>query len=315
MAKTPHQEVRDAIRAVFGKDSARLAKDGSRSEAKSFLPTGLEVLDYWILGCGGLPGGRIIEVYGDEGAGKTSLSLAFLAAAQRAGGLAIMIETERTLEPKRMDVFGVNRDEAIIFEPDTLAEVLKGTVDVVKRAPPKSVLVWDTLAATKVEAEGSAKMGKRALALSGALPEVATACMERGVALVVVNQIRDKIGVVFGDPTTTPGGHATKFHSTFRLQLWRGAAVKRGEDFVGIHTTVKATKNKLAAPFKKAKLRLIFDKGWDNEWALLDWAKERGTVPAKAVVSAKNLELARKDLGSLGPLAEDARERLDETEQ
>lgn len=303
----PPSAVVAALQKEFGVGSSRLAREGSASDVSVIIPTGLEVLDYWILGCGGLPGGRIIELYADAGAGKTSLGFQFLASAQDAGGVAVLIETERTLDLNRAHVFGVDIDELVLFEPDSFEDVLEGlrrTLNVIPKGSP-SVVVWDSLAATELAAthvttgkkayqigKGSTT-GKRARLTSEALPLLATIAAEKGCAVIIINQIRDKIGVMFGDSTTTPGGHAPKFHSTIRLQLWRGAAVKKGTDPVGIYTTIKATKNKLAIPFRKAKLRLDFATGFDDEWSLMHLGKERSIVSKDAKATEANLDLVR----------------------
>jgi recombination protein RecA len=298
---------------------ARSAADGSQSEVREVIQTGIEVLDLHVLGCGGLPIGRMGEVFADEGAGKTSLGFTFLAAAQRAGGVGVLLETEKTLQVERAAVFGVVVEDLILMEPKTMEQTLDAlhaTLDVIPAGAGPNVLVWDSLAATELRGQdgavfdkdkgGQGFVGKKARLMSQALPVLGRIARDRRAAIVIINQVREKIGVVFGDPTTTQGGNATKHHMTWRLQLWRGAAVKEGAEAIGIQSTVKAVKNKVARPFRKAKLRLLFEDGWDSAWSLMDLGKDLGVLPDGAHRSTENLAAVREYLVALrtGPTAQ-----------
>lgn len=291
--KTALEQARAKITQTLG-TRAKLATSPGLCDVTQVIPTGLEVFDRYILGCGGLPAGRIGEVFSDEGAGKTSLVLHFLGAAQRAGGLAVLIETEKTLKRERADVFGVNRDELILDEPQTIEEVIDGMHKIFEMIPKNvgpNCIVWDSLAATELaerktkSAAKSASVGKRARLMSDAMPILGRLAREKQAAVIVVNQLREKIGVLFGDNTTTPGGHSLKFHASWRLRLWRGAQLRSNGPPTGMYTTVKCVKSKVGLPFRKAKFRLHFNKGWDNEWSILNLGKDLKILPK----SAKNL--------------------------
>lgn len=292
----------------------RSAGDGSRSDVRVTIPTGIEVVDQFVIGGGGLPGGRLCELFSDVDAGKTSFGFQCLGAAQRAGGVGILIETEKTLNLSRAPTFGVDLGDLLLLEPDTVEDVVgslrKLLAALPKRSGPISV-VWDSLAATELAGHGDTKVGggsnigKRARIMSEELPYLGRLAREHGAFILVINQLRTKIGVVFGNPETTPGGNALKFHSTLRLQLWKGATYKRGGTVAGITTTIKAVKNKVGLPFRKAKLRLDFARGWENEWSLLTLGKDHGVLPDGAPVSAENLERVRGWVRSV-----DAAERL-----
>lgn len=295
-----------AIAARFPKTPAKRASSSSLSDVRAVIPTGLEVLDSYVLGCGGLPAGRIGELFSDEGAGKTSLGFQFLGACQRAGGVAALIETEKTLIRERAPVFGVSLEDLILFEPATLEDVLEGLrtlFDAIPKNVGPNLVVWDSLAATELAGQAgkpigdSQLVGRRARLMSEALPILSRLAREKNAAVVVVNQLREKIGVVFGPTETTPGGHALKFHSSWRLQLWRGKELKVKGDPAGIYTTVKATKSKIGLPFRKTKLRLNFDSGWDAEWSLMNLGKDLKILKDSARLSRSNLDIVRRALG------------------
>lgn len=301
------EKVLGAIRAKLPKGTARLAKEGSSSDVRSVIPTGIEVVDRYVLGVGGIPAGRIGEVFSDEGAGKTSFGFACLAGAQRAGGVAALIETEKTLELSRAPIFGVDLGELILAEPATFEEVLeaiRAVFDAIPKNVGPNVVVWDSLAATELAGQAGKKVGdsglvgKRARLMSEALPLLGRLAREKSTAVVIINQIREKIGVVFGPSETTPGGHALKFLASWRFQFWRGKSFKRGTEPAGIHTTVRAQKSKIGLPFRKARLRLDFERGWDNEWSLLEWGKEKKLLGDSARLSQTNLEKIRSALAS-----------------
>lgn len=286
--------------------SPKFASSGSLSEITEVIPTGLEVLDHHVLGCGGLPAGRVGEVFSDEGAGKSSLGFQLLGAGQRAGGVAVLVTTEDDLIVERAALFGCDLRELLLIEPQSLEEVLEGLKNIFLSIPKRSgpnVVVWDSLAATELKGQadkdlgGAGFVGRRGFLMSQALPILCRLARERRTAVVVINQVRSKIGVIFGDSDTTPGGNALKFHSSWRLQLWRGRAYRIGVRSVGIYTTIKAVKSKIGIPFNKAKLRLNFEEGWDNDWSVVEHGKEQKVISPSARVSKGNLQKVRESLG------------------
>lgn len=315
-----------AIAAKFPKSPPKRGSSSSASDIRSVIATGIDVVDAYVLGCGGLPAGRIGEVFSDEGAGKTSLGFQFLGACQRAGGVAALIETEKTLIRERAPVFGVSLEDLILFEPPTLEEVLEGIrtlFDAIPKNVGPNLVVWDSLAATELRGQAGAPVGdsqlvgRRARLMSEALPLLSRLAREKAAAVVVINQLREKIGVTFGPAETTPGGHALKFHSSWRLQLWRGKEIKTKGDPSGVYTTIKAVKSKIGLPFRKTKLKLDFDTGWDSEWSLMNLGKDLKILKDSARKSGPNLEKVRRALGyvdsvaRLGGDVEEAEEELE----
>jgi recombination protein RecA len=311
MAKKPAaQRVLDALnKKLPPKDKATMARGGSKSEIRDVIPTGIEVLDWHVLGTGGLVAGRVYEVFSDASAGKSSLGFQFLGAGQRAGGAAVLVTTEDDLLVKRAEVFDVDLDELILREPDTLEEtlnLLRDVVSVIPKGVGPNVVVWDSLAATELKGQdkldfgGKAKfVGTRGKQMSDLMPVLCRLAVKSRTAIVVVNQLRSKIGVFFGNPDTTPGGNALKFHASARLQLWAGAQFPEGALLPqGIHTTIKGVKNKLALPLRKAKLRLDFEKGWLNEWSLLNLGKDLSVLKDADRMSKANLDAVRQAIGA-----------------
>lgn len=306
MSKSSKKRPVDRVRAKLKGSLVGLASNGSLSAVTEVVPTGIEPIDYHVLACGGLPVGRIGEVFADEGAGKTSLGFAFLAAAQRAGGVAALIETEKTLELDRASVFGVDLSELLLGEPSTVEEVIaemKTLFEAIPKGVGPNVVVWDSLAGTELS---QSTPGVRARLMSESLPILGRLARDRRVAVVIINQIREKIGVMFGPKETTPGGHSLKHQATWRLQAWRGAEIKTGGAPSGIYTTVKCAKSKVAAPFRKAKLLLDFESGWDNDWAMMNLGKDLKILKENARKSAANVAVVRSWLcGSPNPATPD----------
>jgi recombination protein RecA len=293
-----------AMEQKFKGASVRRLAEGSRSAMKEVIPTGLDVLDNWIFGVGGIPGNRIGEVFGNPDSGKTSLGFAFLAAAQRAGGMAVLWETEGTLDTNRAPIFGCDMDNVVLAEPDTaddVVEQIKELVDIIPNGVGPNIIVWDSLASAQSEAAhaGKGDIGNRARLMSKELPIIQKKLAEKRTAIVVINQIRMKVGVMFGSPETTPGGETLKYMASWRLQLWRGTAIKKGSDEIGQNTTIKAVKNKVCHPHRKSVFKLDFNEGWDNTWSTVDFAKERGAIPNSTKQSKKAYELASKNLQNL----------------
>jgi recombination protein RecA len=301
------QSALDIIRGWLGSESISLQRDDLVMKIP-VTPTGLEVLDHYILRCGGLPRGRLIELFSEEGVGKTSLGYTFLAAAQQNGGLAAIVDTENSFDPVRAAVFGVRVSDLLIAQPDHLDEVIpqvEAMVEVLTNvAKGPAVIVWDSVAATptREEYEGGFetkdKMGQRAKLLSRAMRIIGQRVARKDVSVVCINQVREKLGVVFGDKYTTPGGHAIKFHASVRLQLFRGKAVKNTTgEHIGTTVTIMAVKNRFAAPFRKAQVRLDYDQGWNNLWSTISHAKDKAVIPSGAKYVKKTYEEAISKLG------------------
>jgi len=234
------------------------------------------------LGVGGLPRGRVVEVYGPESSGKTTLTLQAVAAAQKAGGTAAFVDAEHALDPIYAEKLGVNVDELLVSQPDTGEQALEIT-DMLVRSGAIDIVVIDSVAALTPKAEiegdmGDSHVGLQARLMSQALRKL-TANIKRSNTLVVfINQIRMKIGVMFGSPETTTGGNALKFYSSVRLDIRRIGAIKRGDEVIGNQTRVKVVKNKVAPPFRKAEFEIIYNEGISREGELIDLGVEAGLV-------------------------------------
>lgn len=303
------QSALSIIRERLGSESISLQRDDLAMKIP-VTSTGVEVLDHYVLRCGGLPQGRVIELFSEEGVGKTSLGYTFLAAAQRLGGLGALIDTENSFDPERAAVFGVNVPDLLIAQPDHLDEVIPQievmTEILTATAPGPAMIVWDSVAATPTrdEYEGGFEvkdqMGQRGKLLSKAMRVVGQRVARKHASVVCINQVREKLGVIFGDKYTTPGGHAIKFHSSVRLQLFRGKAVKNTNgEHIGNTVTIMAVKNRFAAPFRKAQVYLDYDKGWNNLRSTITHAKDQKLIPNGAKYVQKTYEEAISQLGWL----------------
>lgn len=275
-----------ALEKEFGKEAAGLLGYGAHSAVSEVIPTGLTVLDRYVLGIGGLPCGRMSEVYSEEGTGKTSLMLHCLAACQRAGGFSILAETENALDPDwAAEVHGIDPDALVLLEPDSLEDTTQRIAQAITAVPPNAgpvLVAWDSIASTptKLEIEdgvvGSDAVAARARHLSRACRVLAKLLKDSRVHLMFINQVRDRIGVMFGSKQTTPGGHAVKFHSSVRFKLFGGKKVEGAfGEHKGKDITVVGVKNKLHPPWRKARLRLDFATGFDEQWSTLSHAKDR----------------------------------------
>jgi recombination protein RecA len=245
------------------------------------IPSGSLALDL-ALGVGGIPRGRITEVFGPEASGKTTLAQHVIAEAQKQGGLAAYIDVEHALDPAYAARCGVNVDDLLISQPDTGEEALEITEALV-RSRAVDVIVVDSVAALVPRAEiegemGDAHVGLQARLMSQALRKLAAAIGKSGTAVLFINQLREKVGIVFGNPEVTPGGRALKFYSSIRIDLRRAETIKEGNEAVGSHIKAKVVKNKVAPPFRSADFDIMFARGISREGNLIDLGVELGLV-------------------------------------
>lgn len=278
---------------------------GAASEVTEVIPSSMEVLNRWVLGCGGWPVKRVSEIFSDPSAGKTSLAADALGQCARLGGIPILVETEGSINEARFRLLGCDPDDVYLSEPASIEEALEamrvGLASIPKGAGP-NMLVLDSIGAGSLEdvierGQKANTLGRKAALMSDQLPALVRTCVNTRTHMMLINHMSTRIGVKFGDPTTTPGGNKAKYAASIRLRLSSGSKIEVKGVKVGTMPTITCVKNKLAIPHHKAQVRLMFETGWDNTWSVFALAKDQKVLPDDLDATEANLPRARVALG------------------
>jgi len=280
------------IEKQFGKGSIMKLGESTHMQVET-IPSGSLALDI-ALGVGGFPRGRIIEIYGPESSGKTTIALHAIAEVQKVGGTAAFIDAEHALDPVYAGKLGINIDELLLSQPDTGEQALE-IAEALVRSGAVEIIVIDSVAALVPKAEiegemGDSHVGLQARLMSQALRKLSGAINKSKVIAIFINQLREKVGVMFGNPETTPGGRALKFYSTIRIDVRRVESIKQGNDIVGNRTKIKVVKNKVAPPFKQADIDLMYGEGISREGSIIDIGTEMDIVQKSGAWFSYNSE-------------------------
>ncbi|HEY82146.1 MAG TPA: recombinase RecA [Dehalococcoidia bacterium] len=307
------------IEKRFGKGSIMKLGESAVSPVEA-IPSGSLALDL-ALGVGGIPRGRITEIFGPESSGKTTLAQHIIAEAQKRGGMAAYIDAEHALDPTYAANCGVNIDDLLISQPDTGEQALEITEALVRSSAVDAIVI-DSVAALVPRAEiegdmGDPQVGLQARLMSQALRKLAVAIGRSGTAVIFINQLREKVGIIFGNPEVTPGGRALKFYSSVRIELRRADTIKQGNEAIGSHIKAKVVKNKVAPPFRTAEFDIMFDHGISREGNLIDLGVELELITkAGAFLSYGDIRLgqgresAKQFLAQNPELAQEIEERI-----
>ncbi|MTI79438.1 MAG: recombinase RecA [Firmicutes bacterium] len=281
------------IEKQFGKGSVMKLGEANAKMEVAKIPTGCLALDI-ALGVGGVPRGRVVEIYGAESSGKTTIALHIVAEAQKSGGVAAIIDAEHALDPNYAQALGVDIDNLLISQPDTGEQALE-ICEALVRSGAVDIVVIDSVAALVPRAEidgemGDAHVGLQARLMSQALRKLTGVISKSKTCAVFINQLREKVGVMFGNPETTPGGRALKFYASVRMEVRRSEQLKQGTDVVGNRTKVKIVKNKIAPPFKQAEFDIMYGEGISREGSILDVAAVHNVIQKSGAWYSYNQE-------------------------